>query len=167
MICCKATPHSIINLPTQLLMYSSTVLPYIVDHYHNKEKSHSNFFDFFQVITKFPKEKLSETEDALLLKHINNKKWKAAAKLIMKHEELLQELKVIILEATESECKTLCNPSQNFMLGVLTRRFEFFLIYQVGVRQPASLTRPLVCLFNHLKSLPSCHQCCCCNCIER
>lgn len=34
----------------------------------------------------------------------------------MKHEELLQEVKVIILTVIASECKTLCDPSQNFML---------------------------------------------------
>lgn len=67
-------------------------------------------------IIKCPKQKLCEADNALMVKHINNKKWKAAAKLIMQHEELLQEVKVIILTVIASECKTLCNPSQNFML---------------------------------------------------
>ncbi|KAM4580251.1 uncharacterized protein PAE49_005180 isoform 1-T2 [Odontesthes bonariensis] len=61
-------------------------------------------------------QELHKAEDALLVKHIMNKKWKAAAKLIMKHEELSQEVKVSILTVIESESRTLCDPSKKCML---------------------------------------------------
>lgn len=52
----------------------------------------------------------------MLCKHIMNKKWKAAAKLIMKHEELFQQVKDSILTVIERESRTLCDPSKKCML---------------------------------------------------
>lgn len=73
----------------------------------------SDFFCFFQAISD---QEVHKAENALLVKHIMNKKWKPAAKLIMKHMELSKEVKISILTVIESESRALCDPSKKCML---------------------------------------------------
>ncbi|KAL0979527.1 hypothetical protein UPYG_G00186200 [Umbra pygmaea] len=72
------------------------------------------------VITHYPSHKkvvkVCDPEDALIIININKRKWKTAAKLIIKHKELVEEIKLNIRELIQEECKTLCNPNEGFML---------------------------------------------------
>jgi hypothetical protein len=47
---------------------------------------------------------------------INKKKWTTAAKLMLKHKHLDEEIKVHILELITNECKRISNPTNGFIL---------------------------------------------------
>ena len=77
------------------------------------------FLLIFQVITHFPSQtvvKVSEPEVSGIVTNINNKKWKTAAKQILNHKDLAEEIKVKILDIIVSECQTLCNSGNGSML---------------------------------------------------
>ena len=48
--------------------------------------------------------------------NINNQQWKTAAKKILNHKELAEEVKIKILDLIEKECKTVCKHDSDSML---------------------------------------------------
>uniref|UniRef100_A0A1A8Q9J2 DUF6589 domain-containing protein n=1 Tax=Nothobranchius rachovii TaxID=451742 RepID=A0A1A8Q9J2_9TELE len=62
------------------------------------------------------KQNVCDTEESKIVEHITNRKWAAAAKFIMNHKDLTQEVKKNILSLLENECKAICNPNNNFIL---------------------------------------------------
>ncbi|XP_062305316.1 uncharacterized protein LOC134009711 isoform X1 [Osmerus eperlanus] len=73
-----------------------------------------------EVMTHYPSSKtvcnVCHPDDAGIVNNISKKNWKTAAGLMMRHKDLVEEIKVKILELVQHECKTLCNPSQGFIL---------------------------------------------------
>ncbi|XP_076140321.1 uncharacterized protein LOC143123086 isoform X1 [Alosa pseudoharengus] len=72
-----------------------------------------------EVVTHFPSQtvaKVCPPEDASIVNSINKKKWATAAKLMLKHKHLVEEIKVHILELISNECKHICNPNNGFIL---------------------------------------------------
>ena len=92
----------------------------------------------------------------MIVNQISNKKWKAAAKSIVKHEELLQEVKVNILTVIESECKKLCNPNNKMLWRTSPedlRSFSFSNLESDLQRLPPFLLSVISTITNHSRSV--------------
>lgn len=72
-----------------------------------------------QVITSYPSKTLAsvvDPEDASIVTLLQRKRWKAAARSILKHKELGEEVKSAITHAINAECTTVCSHKQDFIL---------------------------------------------------
>ncbi|XP_073727192.1 uncharacterized protein [Misgurnus anguillicaudatus] len=72
-----------------------------------------------EVVTHYQSQtvgKVCHPEDASIVNSIKNKKWTTAAKLILKHKHLVEEIKVHILKLISNECKQICDPTNGFIL---------------------------------------------------
>lgn len=77
-----------------------------------------NYGHYIQVITTYSSKTLAtvvDPEDVSIVSLLQRKKWKAAAKNILKHKEL-SEVKSGIIRVINDECVSVCSQKQDFIL---------------------------------------------------
>lgn len=82
-------------------------------------KTASSQKNITEVIINYPSKKITKVcdpEEAHITTLLAQKKWKAAANKIIKHDQLFEEIKKCVLEVIDKECSRACNPTAEFVL---------------------------------------------------
>ena len=79
----------------------------------------SNLLYLTQVFVQYPSKRVRlqcHPDVSGIIEHLARGNWKIAAKQIVLHKALVEQLKPEILEIVEGECRVLCDQKQGFML---------------------------------------------------